>query len=312
MKIAVIDLGTNTFNLLISENNPGRALPIVLEKNPVKLGLGFSNNRINQETLNRAFDCLQEYKNLIILNNVKKCIAFGTSALRSAENGPIFVKYIQDQLGIEINIIDGDMEAELIYQGVKKSGILTEQNSVIMDIGGGSTEYIIGNESKVLWKKSYPLGVSRLKNKFHPSDPLTNNELALITEHVLAYQADLFDQLKFHKVSNLIGSSGSFDSFGDLLFHHYQGEDIEEKAFIPLNKNSLHLLTQNILKLNLQERLDLKGLIPLRAELIPLSCILLNSVIDLEIIQSVQLCTHALKEGAINVIDNNKFAVSLH
>jgi exopolyphosphatase/guanosine-5'-triphosphate,3'-diphosphate pyrophosphatase len=89
MKIAVIDLGTNTFNLLISENNPGRALPIVLEKNPVKLGLGFSNNRINQETLNRAFDCLQEYKNLIILNNVKKCIAFGTSALRSAENGRV-------------------------------------------------------------------------------------------------------------------------------------------------------------------------------------------------------------------------------
>ncbi|MCI5054699.1 MAG: hypothetical protein MRY83_01255 [Flavobacteriales bacterium] len=312
MKIAVIDLGTNTFNLLITEMVPGRVIPEILEKSPVKLGLGFENNRINQDTLDRAYNCLKDYKQLILQNNVKKSIAFGTSALRSADNGIIFVNQIQEELGLAINIIDGDMEADLIYEGVKRSGILRKEASLIMDIGGGSTEYIIGNDEQIFWKKSFPLGVSRLKNKFVPSDPMLQNEITDVTEHVISVQHELYELLKKYKVNVLIGSSGSFDSFGELLFHHFNGLDIGDKPYIDLDKENLKTLTEQLLQLTYKERLNLKGLVQMRAELIPLSSILLNAILDAAEIKTVQLCTHALKEGALNMIDNDKFAVTQH
>ncbi len=170
MRIAVIDCGTNTFNLLVVELQNASFKRIYTSKIPVKLGEGGINNKvIHKIPFKRGVDALVKFKNELNKLAVVEIYAFATSAIRDAENGIDFKKEVLIQSGIEINIIDGNKEAELIYKGNKLAMDLGTGPSLIMDIGGGSTEFIIGNKEHILWKKSYRLGAARMLEKFNPS-----------------------------------------------------------------------------------------------------------------------------------------------
>ncbi|MCC6689956.1 MAG: phosphatase, partial [Bacteroidia bacterium] len=162
MLVAVIDLGTNTFNLLIAELlAAGKYRILYNTKLPVKLGKGGINkNQLLPDAMERGINALNDYKNIIAQYNVAKTYAFATSAMREATNSNEFIKRIHE-LGISVDVISGDREAELIYKGVRLAIDIGEQHVVVMDIGGGSTEFIIANNKQILWKKSFLLGVSR-------------------------------------------------------------------------------------------------------------------------------------------------------
>ena len=127
--------------------------------------------------------------------DVDKLRAFATSAIRSTKNGGDFVSEVFEKLALKIEVIDGDKEAELIYQGVGKAIPFDLDCKLIMDIGGGSTEFIIANAEGVQWKKSYQLGVSRLKELFKPKDPITQEEIQTI-EHRESELKDLIENIK--------------------------------------------------------------------------------------------------------------------
>src|SRR3972149_2200216 len=213
MRISVIDLGTNTFNLLIVETTDDHGYKILYNnKLPVKLGKsGIDKKEIRPDAITRGMNAIEKHLQTIEEYKSEKTFAFATSAIRSARNGDQFVKMVRQRFNIGIEIIDGNREAELIYYGVKQAVNLSNEKVLILDIGGGSNELIIADQDRIYWKKSDPLGVARLLAKFKPSDPISIEEIEFISNYLEERMCDLFEEFRKHKITTLVGASGSFE-----------------------------------------------------------------------------------------------------
>ncbi|HXC03767.1 MAG TPA: phosphatase, partial [Bacteroidia bacterium] len=198
MRLAIIDLGTNTFNLLIAETHADGSYRVIFKtKVASKLGEGGINEGIiRPPAFQRGIDALKGYKIKMEELGVQTIYAFATSAIRSASNGSDFVQAVKEQTGIEIKVISGDREAELIYYGVRKAVHMQESYSLIMDVGGGSTEFIIANKHRIIWKQSFNLGAARLLARFHESDPITIVEIERLRAYLLKELLPLFDAVR--------------------------------------------------------------------------------------------------------------------
>ncbi|TCC92090.1 exopolyphosphatase [Pedobacter frigiditerrae] len=296
MRLAVIDLGTNTFHLIIAEQNAGELQIIYKTNQPVKLGEDITkNNLIIPTAFERGITCLQDFKAEIDKYEIDVVKATATSGVRSAKNGMDFVEAAKERAGIEIDIIDGDEEAQYIYEGVKWSGAITGK-SLIMDIGGGSTEFILCDEESLVWKKSYNIGAARLMQAFFNSDPINETDTSSIINH-------LAEELKALKIicneyapETLIGSAGAFETFAGMI-----NDDIDIKtiatADIPLldYKN----LAAQLIQSTHQERANMEGLIPLRVDMIVMASILTNYILDEFGIKTIKLSTYDLKMGVL-------------
>lgn len=301
MRISVIDLGTNTFNLLVAEWDE-TGIPKILNRSKyaTKIGQGgINNNIITDEAITRAqnaFDTITEISNQF---EVSKTIAFATSAIRSAENGEAFVKMLEEKYNINIEIISGDREADLIFTGTKKAIELNHEVVAILDIGGGSNEIIIANNEKVFWKNSYPLGMTRLLEKFNPTDPINKNMVKNIEEYLKEEMSDLFEALDIHSVKTLIGSSGSFDTFKQVLVANTPGLNGFPTTHFEIKLKDFFKLHQVFLASSLEEREQMPGMDPVRVELIVVASIFINYLIKEAGFSKLFQSSFALKEGAL-------------
>ena len=176
-KIAIIDMGTNTFHLLIAEADEKGYHITYRERLAVKIGKGgITKGVITEEGIHRALLAMQSFKNTIDQQGVHQVFAFGTSALRNASNCQEVVRRIKSVTGIDTTIISGDLEAEYIYMGVK-AAMNIEEPSLIIDIGGGSVEFIVGDNDTVFWKRSIEIGAQRLLEQFQKHDPISKDEI---------------------------------------------------------------------------------------------------------------------------------------
>lgn len=214
MKGAVIDLGTNTFSLIIFKKTGEKYDVLSSFKHPVNLGMGGINeNIISPEALSRATNALTDFVDKCKQHQVEKIKAFGTSAMRGAKNAVAFVNEIKHTLDLDITIIDGQEEASLIYGGVK-SVHKFEESSCIMDIGGGSTEFIFVEDGVVTLKESFDIGVSRIIQKFNLNDPLSASDISTITEFL---EKSVSEDFKNKRSNHLVGASGSFETYSHLI-----------------------------------------------------------------------------------------------
>ena len=212
-KAAVIDMGTNTFHLLLVELYGKEFTTLYKEKVAVKLGQGgITQNQITAEAEKRALHTLGHFKNLIEGENIDQIFAFATSAVRNASNGPDFVKKVKEELGIQIHVISGEEEAQLIYEGIHFSGALDEKTHLMMDIGGGSVEFIIGNIQEAFWKQSFEIGGQRLLDAFHYHDPILPEEVEKLEQYCSEKLQPLLDAIERYKPSGFVGASGTFDT----------------------------------------------------------------------------------------------------
>jgi exopolyphosphatase/guanosine-5'-triphosphate,3'-diphosphate pyrophosphatase len=302
LKIGIIDIGSNTFNLFIAEiDQKGNYTPIYRSKVPVKLGEGsFEKRYITEEAMQRAFVALDAQIMAIKNQYCDRILAFATSAVRNATNGTQFVEKVKERFGISIHVIDGDREAQLIFRGTRLAGALIDQKSLIMDIGGGSTEFIIATENELFWKRSYELGVTRVLEKFKPSDPFTTAELDTISTFYAEAITDVFAAAKDHKVTRLVGSSGSFDTFSDVLAYrngNYQ-ELLEQKATdFDFPKLKAHL--DELIGTKLIEREKMPGMSDFRVKMIAMSALMVRTVLENTDMKAVTLSRYSLKEGAL-------------
>jgi exopolyphosphatase/guanosine-5'-triphosphate,3'-diphosphate pyrophosphatase len=303
-RIAILDLGTNTFNLLIAEKGEdGNPFFIYSKELPVEIGKGgIHKSIITVEATQRAINALHHHNKTITEYGIKDQYAFATSAVRGAENKKEFTERIRIETGIEINILSGEEEARWIYEGVKHASVLGKQVSVIMDIGGGSTEFIIANSNEIFWKKSYPLGVTRLFETFHPADPLYT-KAEEVQKHITTMLEDLFVAAKQYKPVELIGSSGSFESFGQIILNRTGRKPNPENGYdFPLPE--FEKLCADLMGSTLEERLLMPGLIQMRAPMFAYSGILTKTVLDKLSIKSMKLSHYALKEGIAGYLLN--------
>jgi exopolyphosphatase/guanosine-5'-triphosphate,3'-diphosphate pyrophosphatase len=303
MLTAVIDLGTNTFHLLIADLSNGTVKVIYKTNDPVKLGEGRLNeNIIIPKAFERGLNTLKTYSEIIKAHGVTIVKATATSAVRSADNGVEFTEAVKSFTGIEIEIISGDEEAFYIYNGVKATGVLSE-TSLIMDIGGGSTEFIICDKENLLWKKSYNLGAARLMQAYFKSDPISSDEQTAIENMLSAELKDLIDACESFKPSVLIGSAGAFETYASLLNENI---DLNGIAFLKLELPAYQQLATRLISYTHEERANLKGMIPLRVDMIVIASIITNYIISKCELQSLYLSTYDLKMGVLQVMVSEK------
>ena len=300
MKTAIIDLGTNTFNLLIVEGKT----TLYKTKIAVKLGEGgISKGYIAEAPFQRGLNALQTHLQTIEKYQVKHTLAFATSAIRSASNGVEFVAKVKIELGLHIEVIDGDKEAELIYLGVQQALDLGDGNKLIMDIGGGSTEFIICNKKEIFWKQSFQLGAARLLELFQPQDPITSTEVKSIEGYLENTLTPLWAALKKFPCDTLVGSSGSFDTLADVIAHQFYDISIlKGKTTYDFKLSEYYWLHDYFLKSNLQKRLNTPGMIPMRADMIVISSVFINYLLKRQKMCTMKLSTYALKEGVLETL----------
>ncbi|MDP3557766.1 MAG: phosphatase [Bacteroidota bacterium] len=302
MRLAVIDCGTNTFNLLIVEfDSQKKYYKVFNSRIAVKLGQGSINKGfINEDSYKRGLSAMIDLNNEIAKHNVSKILAFATSAIRDATNGKQFVWEVKKHTGIDIEIIDGEREAELIYLGNKEAVPLSDSISLIMDIGGGSNEFILANNKGVLWKQSFPVGAARMLAKFCPSDPITETEIKKINSYMKKQLTPLFEAVKEFCPMELIGSSGAFDSIVDIISGELKGESANDtKTCYEINLENYFHISKIIKKSTLEERKEIKGLVAMRLDMIVISCLMVDFILNSFNIQKMRVSSYSLKEGAL-------------
>lgn len=300
MRIAIIDLGTNTFHLLIAETK-GNQFEVLFKTNiPVKLGEGRINENIIIPTaFERGINCLKNFSQIIKDYKVNQTRATATSAIRSAENGQDFVNAAKQQAGINIETISGDEEAELIYEGVKLSGAVKEL-SLIMDIGGGSVEFILCNTEKLIWKKSYNIGAARLMQQFFKSDPIADADKNAILFHIQNQLIDLFEICEKYEPKVLIGSAGAFETFAELLLRKNNTDfDLSNIKAFEFDYDEYIAIALQLINSTHHERSEMPSIIPLRVDLIVIAALITNYVLGRLKINKLMLSTYDLKMGVL-------------
>lgn len=305
MKAAVIDLGTNTFHLIIAEISPSGVKVIYKTNVPVRLGEGRINeNIIIPEAFERGIAALQDFRATITQHEVAVVRAIATSAVRSAANGSDFVAAAASRAAIEIEVISGEDEAAYIFNGVKATGVIKE-TSLIMDIGGGSTEFIICTPDAPLWKKSYNIGAARLLQAYFHSDPISAEDQNAITDRLDQELADLKTACLTHQPKVLIGSAGAFETFAGMLM---KGTDVKRLPSARLDISAYRQLAEKLIASSHAERAAMPDLIPLRVDMIVIAALITNYVISQLSVESISLSTYDLKMGVLHtVLADQKF-----
>lgn len=309
MRVAIIDLGTNTFNLLIAEKTDEKSYNILLEsKYPAKLGKGgINDNRIVPEAIERGMTALKTHINTMKPYGVDKVVCIATAAIRSAKNGDEFVRKVKDELGLTISVVDGQKEAQLIFDGVKQVVPIGSEQVLILDIGGGSNEFIIANKDGIKWKHSFDLGIARLLDRFKPSNPITNDEVIEVEKYLKKELEPLFVALGKYQSTILIGSSGSFDTISKMLaakLHPHM--DMKKVTSYNISLDDAKELHQQFLRSTAKERENMKGMDLHRVEMIVLASIFINFIVREIGIKEIWQCGFALKEGTIYQILHNQ------
>lgn len=296
-----MDLGTNTFHLLIVEKTGEGISEIAHVQDAVKLGEGGINKGfIQSAAFERGINSMMKFGELIRKNDVSLVRAIATSALRNASNGRDFISEVKAQANVAIEIINGDQEAAFIYKGIKASGCLSDKNSLVMDIGGGSVEFIICNNKEVFWKQSFEIGAARLMDKFHRTDPIPPESITALNMYLHDYLEDLFSATSNYTIENIIGSSGVFESYAEVIeLSKGNSFDLKTTKNYNFNIDELTTLIEKIVLSSHQDRVAAKGILPIRVDMIVTASLLTRFVIQKLAINSVTMSTNSLKEGVL-------------
>jgi exopolyphosphatase/guanosine-5'-triphosphate,3'-diphosphate pyrophosphatase len=308
-RVAVMDLGTNTFHLLIAEPDAQMFFrEIRHEYVGVKLGEGGINEgTIKPDAYRRGVDTLNSFQELIAQYEVKQVKAIATSALRSASNGQQFIDEVQQHTGITIETISGDTEAGYIYEGVRASGCLQQSNSLIVDIGGGSVEFILGNNQHIIYKRSFEIGAARLIAKFHRTDPVTTAEKTELSQYLDSTLQPLFEAVAHESIDTLIGSSGAFETFAELVEAGKGNKfDLKQTPVYTFEGNELMEATNQIIHSNHDERAATPGIIAVRVDMIVVASLLTQYLMEKLNLQDVVMSAYSLKEGVLAEMFNSK------
>lgn len=296
-----MDLGTNTFHLLVVEGDPSGFTEIIHEQEPVKLGEGGINKGfIIPAAFERGIKTMKRFSGLLSQNNVDAVRAIATSALRNAANGRDFVADVKSQTGIAIEIIDGDEEAAYIYKGIKAGGCLSAQNSLIVDIGGGSVEFIICNQNGFFWKQSFEIGAARLMDRFHRTDPIPPDSINALNLYLQDQLQSLFAAAKQYPIHAVTGSSGVFESYAEVI-ERLKGNplNIKKTKQYEFDHSELLGLIEKIILSSHQQRLETAGIIPVRIDMIVTASVLTRFIMEELGIRNVLMSTNSLKEGVL-------------
>jgi exopolyphosphatase/guanosine-5'-triphosphate,3'-diphosphate pyrophosphatase len=242
---------------------------------------------------------MKRFRETIDEFGIGEIYAYGTSALRNAANGPTLANEITSATGIPIRIISGEEEADLIFAGIRDGLDLGVARNLVMDIGAGSVEFIVGDRRDIFWKQSFEIGGQRLLERFHKHDPISPDEITALNEYFVTALESLRLALQTLKPDTLVGSSGTFDTLSEIYCTRRGIPYDPNAAETPFSIEGFHETFQELISKNRDERMQIPGMIVMRVDMIVVACCLVRYVLDFWPFKDIRVSTYSLKEGAL-------------
>lgn len=298
-RVAALDVGSNSFHLAVVEVGPDGSLTVRDRvKEMVRLGeRTLRDGVIPETTFRRGIAALQTLLQVAGRHRPEAIIAVGTSALREAENGGDFVAAARRELGLDIEIIDGLEEARFIYLGARSALDLDGRRVALFDVGGGSTEAIVGDEDECLFTASLKLGVLRLRDQWPCDRPVALRDLRLMGDWVRTIVGSTVTHLRRVKFDLAAFTSGTALALARVAGRALPDANGCARYELPLE--ALRAWEQRLAALSARERSGLPGIDERRADTILPGAVILRTILELCDMPSATVCDAALREGVI-------------
>ena len=298
MKLGTIDIGTNSMRLLIADYKDNKIENRKKYINTTRIGQGVDQQGyITKDALERNLKALKEFSDKCKEEKCEKVYCMGTSALRDSKNGQDFVNKAKKLTDIDVKIICGEEESNLGFMGVlqgtegdKKEAIL------VIDIGGGSTEFIVGNEEGIKFCKSENVGALRVTEKFITTDPISDEEFNDMATFIEDTILSTIEKLKTMNISKLVGIGGAITSLSAMnqQLEVYSMEKVHNSV---VTKKDLEKILQNLKIMTLNDKKTLKGLQPKRADIITSGVKILHIVMEKLEFEKIMISEYDNLEG---------------
>jgi exopolyphosphatase/guanosine-5'-triphosphate,3'-diphosphate pyrophosphatase len=295
--LASIDMGTNTFRLLVAEVEKQSLIEICSVKKTIRLGEGFLQDKVLRAVaIERAVEALSHFRDVLKEHRVDDLVVVGTSVIREAKNQGEFIKEIKERTDFDVEVISGEQEALYTFLGV--NFVIQNQNDpmLVIDIGGGSTEFIGAEGETPTFLMSTKLGVVHLTEKYLRSDPPTAEELKqLRSEIAQIIRPIVYD---FPSKCRFVGTAGTVTSLAaiDQRLMEYDPEKINRYS---LSRASVERIFKEITSMTLEQRRDVPGLEKGREDLLVSGTLILLTVMDLLGYDPVYVSDYGLREGIL-------------
>lgn len=267
-KLGVIDIGTNSIRMLIADVENNKIISSRKELIMTRIGEGVDKTRrLSKEAIDRSIDALIAFKELAHKEGIKDIKAIATSAVRDAVNKDDFLKRVMQEVGLNVEVISGEKEAELGFKGVVYGIDNNGEDMLVIDIGGGSTEFIIGNNDGIKFKTSLNVGAVRMTDKHISTDPISNEEFDRLINDIKLIINDTLEKIREYNIKQIIGIGGTATTLAaiDRKLEVYDKDKVHNyKIGIKEIKN----MVDSFKKFNNYERRKIKGLQPKRADII--------------------------------------------
>jgi len=303
--LAAIDIGTNSFHLIVVKvKDDGNFEIIDREKEVIRLSQGSRGDikKIQPDAELRAIACLKRFKVIADSHNAP-IRAVATSAVRESYNKNEFINKVFEQTRIEIEVINGYEEARLIYLGILKAVPVYNKKALAFDIGGGSTEFVIGNKGKILQAASLKIGSVRLALKFFPDFKITEQRIKECRKWVEGEISNTAELMKKEGFSICTGSSGTIMAAGFMIQAMRNGGSISSQTILnnfEFSKSELKEIEKEILnRKTIDKRKKIPGLDEKRADIVPAGIIILSTIFDLFGLEKMTISGYALREGIV-------------
>jgi len=302
VRLAAIDIGSNSIHMIVVDAVPGRDLRIVArEKDMARLGdSAFAEGHLSASVQARALSSISRFLELARRLEVESVLASATSAVREAGNGKAFLALVRKQTGLSVSLLSGQEEARLIYLAVRDAMELKGPTSLVVDVGGGSTELILGDATSMRWAESLPLGVLRLNARFQGDRALGKRKRRALREHVRGLLADGLRRARGARTGRVVGTAGTVNAVVRLL--------LAEEGFLVepdtpgvqrIPADAIHELSERMLGMPMADRLDLPGLDPARADTLGLGALVVDEVLAGVGVAEIRTCRAAVREGMV-------------
>ncbi len=300
--LAAVDMGTNSFHLIIVKLKKDGSFKIIdREKEVIRLGSheGKNLSLISPDETANAIKILSRFKKLAQYYDAKMR-AVATSAVRESHNQDEFINAVFKSTGIEVEVIKGHHEAELIYRGAKKALSIENKKVLCIDIGGGSTEFVFGNNGKPVFAESVKIGAVRLSKRFFPDFLITDEAVKECEKYIEDHLSSKHNLQIDEKYDFAVGSSGTIQSVASMINSLKTNKPIGKLNGFSFSKKELSLIVNLVMsKKTTDERLMIKGMEPKRADIIPAGLLILKKAFELFKLTKITVSEFALREGII-------------
>ncbi len=303
LRIAAIDLGTNSFHMIIVEESRGKGIvEIDRVKNMICIGRGsISTKMLDEGAMQSGIAALKNFLVLAAHHGVapENIIAFATSAIREAKNQVDFLQMIRDETGLNVRVISGREEAEFIYYGVRNAVKIAKTYDLLFDIGGGSVEFIIANNKGVQLLESRKIGVARMCERFVFTDPIARHDIKMLEQFFSAEMVTAVAKASRLKVTRAIASSGTAQNIARMICSMNGSVNKTSLNNSLFTRKEFQALYTALIPLNSAERRKFTGLDANRVDLIVPGMILVDMIFRIFNLNEIVVSDYALREGMV-------------